>query len=160
MARAYEVPVEHASVMRACCIQLAGRRRHHDGMTHVDPASGHRAKAGPDRRTTGRIAAMHALRTTAAAGGGFLFLCVRGILLWFFLVPSLLAWLIGLATWPVLRPFGVRSPLGPRYYSRWATYLLDGLLTRLTPLPRSPWPWQVDVRASRISSWNDAFDWF
>ena len=108
----------------------------------------------------GKILRVGALRTIAIAVGGFLFLCVRGILLWFFLVPSVLVWLIGLAAWPLLRPFGVRVPVAFLYSSRWATYLLDGLLTRLTPLPASPWPWRADVRTSRISSWNDTFDWF
>jgi hypothetical protein len=84
---------------------------------------------------------------------------MRGVLLWVVLLPSLLVWLLGLIAWPFLRPFGVLVPATPLYYSRWATYLLDGVLSRVTPLPRSPWPWQVDVRNSRISSWNDTFDW-
>lgn len=98
-------------------------------------------------------------REFTSAARGFLFLVVRGVLLWVFLVPSLLAWILAVVGWPLARPFGVRVPVSPLFYSRWATYLLDGILSRFTPGIRSPWPWQVAVRQSRIRSWGDAFDW-
>ncbi|MCW2856158.1 MAG: hypothetical protein JWR52_1773 [Marmoricola sp.] len=97
-------------------------------------------------------------RSILTAVGGILFLCVRGVLLWLFLIPSVVVWLVGLVVWPFLRPLGVRVPLSLLFYSRWATYLLEGILTRITPLPATQWPWQADVRNSKISSWNDAFD--
>lgn len=98
-------------------------------------------------------------RAVATTIGGVILLFTRGILLWLFLIPSLAAWALGVACWPVVRPFGRHVPISVLYYSRWATYLLDGGLSRITPLPATPWPWQVDVSKSRISSWNDAFDW-
>jgi hypothetical protein len=98
------------------------------------------------------------LVTALKAAGYFVFLCVRGVLLWLFLVPSVLVWLVALALWPILRPFGVRVPATPSFFARWATHLLDALLTRITPLPASPWPWQVNVRESRIRTWGDTFD--
>jgi len=103
---------------------------------------------------------VEALGTVGRTVGWILFLCIRGIVLWLFLIPSIVPWLAGLVAWPMLRPFGVRVPVSPFYYSRWATYLLDALLTRITPrLESSPWPWRVDVRSSRINSWSDTFDW-
>ena len=86
------------------------------------------------------------------------FLLVRGLLLWFFVIPAIVLWLASLVAWPILRPFGVRVPVGFLYYSRWATYLLDAMLTRVTPIQNSPWPWHVDVRASRISTWGALLD--
>ncbi len=99
------------------------------------------------------------LKSIAKGVGWILLLCVRGTMLWLFLIPSIVPWLIGLATWPFLRPFGVSVPVSLFYYSRWATYLLDALLTRVTPIKATPWPWHIDVRNSRINSWGDTFDW-
>ncbi len=99
------------------------------------------------------------VRDYARGFGELLFLVVRGVLLWFFLVPSLLAWFVAVVAWALLRPFGFRVPVSQLYYSRWATYLLDAILSRIRPGWRSPWPWQVAVRQSRIRSWSDAFDW-
>ena len=94
-----------------------------------------------------------------AVGIGWLtFLLVRGLLLWLFLIPAIVPWLIALVCWPVLRPFGIRVPVAFLYYTRWATYLLDATLTRMTPIQKTPWPWQVDVRESRIRTWGDTFD--
>jgi len=103
---------------------------------------------------------METLRKVGATIGWAAFLCLRGVLLWLFLFPSIIPWLAGLVAWLVLRPFGVRVPVSLFFYARWATYLLDALLTRITPrLESSPWPWRVDVRNSRISSWDETFDW-
>ncbi|RNL79615.1 hypothetical protein [Nocardioides marmorisolisilvae] len=99
------------------------------------------------------------IRKAAGIGGGILFLFVRGILLWLLLAFSVLVWLVGLVLWPAIRLFGEHVPVSQLYYSRWATYLLDALLTRVLPWDNAPWPWQVDVRRSRINSWSDAFDW-
>jgi hypothetical protein len=77
----------------------------------------------------------------------------RGIVLCFFLVPSLLVWLVALLLWPLLRLCGVRPSVNPLFYSRWATQLLDAVLTRLLPLPNGPWPWKEDRRY--VGSWRD-----
>lgn len=100
---------------------------------------------------------MKVLQGIAVFIGTILYLCIRGLLLWVFLIPSVLAWLLGLLLWPLFRLFSVRLPASPLYYSRWATHLLDAILSRITPLPSSPWPWQMDVRNSRAGSWIDAF---
>ena len=97
-------------------------------------------------------------RKIASGIGWLLFFITRGILLWFFLIPAIAPWVIAVICWPILRPFGIRVPVAFLYYSRWATYLLDALLTRVTPAQKTPWPWKVDVRNSRISTWSDTFD--
>jgi hypothetical protein len=98
------------------------------------------------------------LRKITAGIGWFVLLVVRGVLLWLFLIPAIVPWFLSLVFWPILRPFGVRIPVAFLYYSRWATYLLDAMLSRITPIQKTPWPWQVDVRGSRIRTWDDTFD--
>jgi hypothetical protein len=103
---------------------------------------------------------VRAIKWTAAAAGIFLLFCVRGVLLWFFLVPGLLVWVVGLLVWPFAKVLGRNVPASLLFYSRWATALLDALLTRVLPFPDSPWPWHLDLRRERMSTWTDTFSGF
>lgn len=100
------------------------------------------------------------LKAAAIVVGVLVLFCVRGVLLWLFLIPSLLVWLIGLLVWPVAKLVRRNVPASPLWYARWATALLDALLTRLLPFPHSRWPWQLDLRRERMSTWNDTFSGF
>lgn len=87
----------------------------------------------------------------------FVLMCIRGVLLWLVLVPSVLVWIMALLLWPLARPFGEGIPASPLFYSRWAAQFLDALLARITPLPRQEWPWAIDMRRSRRDSWLGAW---
>lgn len=100
------------------------------------------------------------LQFAAGAAVGLVLFCVRGILLWFFLIPSLVAWVVGLALWPVAKVFRRNVAASPLFYSRWATALLDALLTRVLPFPNSDWPWRMDLRRERFPTWTGTFDGF
>ena len=75
---------------------------------------------------------------------------VRGFTLWAFYIPAFLVWILAMPVWPFARLLGFRLPGSLLYYVRWGALLHDALLTRLLPVESMPWPWQVDVRNSKL----------
>ena len=109
------------------------------------------------RATVLTLGDMRKVLTALAFLGTFIYLCVRGVLLWLVLLPSVLVWLVATLLWPFAGLFGIRIPASPLFYSRWAAQFLDALLTCVTPFESEAWPWTIDMRSSRRDSWLDAW---